>query len=140
MTPGKLYLAATGAPSPACVQVGARRFASLHGDETFALEPGSGRQPTQRVAGLHDDGGGGGGGGGGFVSIACAGDVFLGLLDEGDPGDPDDDVIRVAVIRAVGGRGGSTYTTPAPASPADDKGQGEAGGESSDSCAHRGRE
>ncbi|MHC4579191.1 MAG: Ig-like domain-containing domain, partial [Planctomycetota bacterium] len=84
-----------------------------------------------------DDGGGGGGGGGGFFGLACAGDVTLGEIDTLDP-----TIIRFAVIRAVGGRGGSTYafstTTGPPPVPADGPGgspditgpigQGEAGG------------
>jgi len=86
------------------------------------------------LAGLHDDGGGGGGGGAGFFGLACAGNIALGVFDDnGTPGDTSDDVFRRAIVRAVGGRGGSTYavvsgTPPAPASPSDAIGQGEAGG------------
>jgi len=90
------------------------------------------------ILGLNDDGGGGGGGGGGFFGLACAFDVTLGESDDTDPANP---VHTYAVIRAVGGRGGSTYafsTSPTdPPAPADDTGaadpsgplgNGEAGG------------
>jgi len=90
------------------------------------------------VLGRNDDGGGGGGGGAGFFGLACAFDVTLGEIDDSDPDNP---IVRYAVLRAVGGRGGSTYafsTSPAdPPAPADDEfnpdpsgpmGNGEAGG------------
>ncbi|MHC4952700.1 MAG: hypothetical protein ACYTGZ_02325 [Planctomycetota bacterium] len=73
-------------------------------------------------ADVTDDGGGGGGGGAGFVGLYCAGDITLGRVRELDPNaDPPDFLVRddyeFATIRAVGGRGGSTYSTVAGSEP-----------------------
>jgi len=80
-----------------------------------------------------DDGGGGGGGGGGFFGIAVRGNLTLGNRDTVGTPDPADDIVRPAVFRSVGGRGGSTYQTvtgspPAPASATAPRGEGSAGG------------
>ncbi len=91
------------------------------------------------IANAEDDGGGGGGGGAGFFGMTCGGDIIFGILDFGaDPEDPADDTIVFAEIRAVGGRGGSTYdmvfgTPPQPGAGPDPDitqgvGSGEAGG------------
>ncbi|HEX5138569.1 MAG TPA: hypothetical protein VFY93_16470, partial [Planctomycetota bacterium] len=96
---------------------------------------GTSNQFEDGFADDYDDGGGGGGGGGGFLGFACRGDVTLGNIDTGDPMDPNDTVVWAAVIRCVGGRGGSTYdenfisgNPPSPTSLDGNIGQGEAGG------------
>jgi hypothetical protein len=102
-----------------------------------ADDDGGGENQTieNGAADPRDDGGGGGGGGGGFFGLAVRGDLTLGFLDDQGTPDPMDDVLHPAIIRAVGGRGGSTYSEafiggnpPVVLDPAGDQGQGEAGG------------
>lgn len=73
----------------------------------------AGGNGTNDVADAFDDGGGGGGAGGGFLGLCCNGKVTLGEIIVDDMGDMDPtndvNILRAAVIRAVGGRGGSTY-------------------------------
>jgi len=74
---------------------------------------GEGSLIADGIANAPDDGGGGGGGGAGFFGLACRGDITLGFVDMMGTPDPADDVPHYAILRAVGGRGGSTYDTTA---------------------------
>jgi hypothetical protein len=96
---------------------------------------GTGNVFENGFADVFDDGGGGGGGGGGFLGIAVRGNLTLGQVITNDPMDPTDDVGIPAIFRAVGGRGGSTYSEsfisgnpPVVTAIDGDQGQGEAGG------------
>jgi len=88
---------------------------------------------ANQIVDVRDDGGGGGGGGGGFFGLAVNGDCTLGAVDIGPDATPftADDTFSFAIIRCVGGRGGSTYDLNdgnPPADITDPVGQGEAGG------------
>jgi hypothetical protein len=100
-----------------------------------ADDDSSGLTAPDALPNSFDNGGGGGGGGGGAFSLSCAGNIVLGFVsDNGTPADTSDDIRFKAVIRACGGRGGSTYATVTgdPPSPSPDEsgaiGRGEAGG------------
>ncbi|MGQ0612403.1 MAG: hypothetical protein ACT4PV_01445 [Planctomycetaceae bacterium] len=97
-----------------------------------ADDDGPGTETGDMTTDSRDDGGGGGGGGAGFFGLGARGNIDLGFDDMG--------TVYGGTIRAVGGRGGSTYqfTTGDPpvgaasaggaASVTGPQGQGEPGG------------
>jgi len=97
-----------------------------------ADDDGAGSETGDMTTDSRDDGGGGGGGGAGFFGLGARGNIALGFDDAG--------IMYGGTIRAVGGRGGSTYqfTTGDPpvgaaaaggaASVTGPQGQGEPGG------------
>ncbi|MEE8106582.1 MAG: Ig-like domain-containing protein [Planctomycetota bacterium] len=108
-------------------------------DDGAAFDPSDPNDPLEEpngVADIRDDGGGGGGGGGGMFCISAGGDITIGTVLPAPeppvtdpPTEKEPDTLVRGTIRALGGRGGSTWRTEADAgTPGNNQGSGSPGG------------